>query len=1286
MKKLLKLLILIGLLSGPLWAQQPQTSTAPTYATNSKWVQGVGPGYWPTKGGGFVLHLSAGSIVCNGSTPISYAGGNLTLASNTTSYIQLDATNSCAPLIGLAGFLAGNSPVAIVTTNGSQITSIVDWRPIGVGFAAGNSSLFTSFQLGSNSPITGNSKYFQLTAGPNVTIGSMTGAGSSGNPFIVQLSAAGGGGTPNVNTPVCWATTSALGGDDSNSGLSNVLPKADIYSCIQNFVSSGANGGTIYIYSKSSAAVNACPVGLTTGCGIWLAYSVSYPSPPTGFITISSNGSFQFIGVGGANTFFNKGPQVSVNAGDSTPGHPSIWIAGLNSGMVFKNLAFTSCSPARIGFSPTGSTSDGNATAWNKLFDNVSFRTIDSSGCGPALQVENGSSQIEIDHSQLINNGTANSAFITNYSRTSNVTTVTTTAAIPTSWTTTVANIGIVGSSDPSFNVANVTITVVDTTHFTYPNVGPNATATGFGAQNGAASSSLGQVLVVNQGGGFGSSITMNDDLFYGGGARMFAASQLNSLEVSNSFQEAGFSPAVWAFSGTVNNFLNVNNFVVDDIQTQLPAVRIEAGNSASACQALAVDKVEGPCTLLGGSTNLLTTKNPLLSKQFGLFGNSRLVGQTDISRRGFGPVAAVQTNLTTQNNSPLHTGVTLTQNVTGPDNVTNNAWSATTANAFSSNVYFNLVSEPVAPGYWFGCGAWFQPINTGFLSNNPISVGITSISNTVDLTLASDPTNTSPNNEWGWYWQAIRVGTGSGTGTLGCNFSVTSTHGANYYAPVLIAFPSTIDDNDVAETMNALQTYPSDCVPGQVCGLHGQQLAYDSVATVYVGEPWVVGGGGVTANSLVQTDGSNPSKIVASTTGVYGIASTTASANATIEVARYGTIPCTTDTGGATVGDLAIIGTSTVSFCKDSGQTSSSAIATTARIVGVFRSTATAGNTALVELTPAHFGTNINSPLTTEGDLYYYHSAANARLAIGTVGQCLISNGTDPLWGACSGTTGMVNPMTTVGDIIYGGSSGTPTRLGIGSTNQVLGVNAGIPAWLSPRSAGSTGQLQVANSNALSGITLGGDCTFATPNITCTKSGGVVFSTGAFANISLYALLASPTFSGTLTAPTIVASTQFSGPGTGLSGTAASLNIGGTATKATQLASAPSTCGVVGGAQQFPNGITVAGNPVSCITPSTQIPNISISVPTGTYAANACSVAPITASMPGVYVGPPGAAFGFSPSADANVAGTGFASTGPILYFDPWASLNTLNYKICNNNSSPIVVTVGTTWFVFAK
>jgi len=52
--------------------------------------------------------------------------------------------------------------------------------------------------------------------------------------------------------------------------------------------------------------------------------------------------------------------------------------------------------------------------------------------------------------------------------------------------------------------------------------------------------------------------------------------------------------------------------------------------------------------------------------------------------------------------------------------------------------------------------------------------------------------------------------------------------------------------------------------------------------------------------------------------------------------------------------------------------------------------------------------------------------------------------------------TTGMTNPMTTTGDMVYSSSGSTPARLGIGSTAQVLTVAGGIPSWATPAGGGS--------------------------------------------------------------------------------------------------------------------------------------------------------------------------------------------------------------------------------------
>jgi hypothetical protein len=54
------------------------------------------------------------------------------------------------------------------------------------------------------------------------------------------------------------------------------------------------------------------------------------------------------------------------------------------------------------------------------------------------------------------------------------------------------------------------------------------------------------------------------------------------------------------------------------------------------------------------------------------------------------------------------------------------------------------------------------------------------------------------------------------------------------------------------------------------------------------------------------------------------------------------------------------------------------------------------------------------------------------------------------------------VNPMTTAGDVVYGGASGAETRLAIGTANQVLAVNAGAtaPEWVDASSGGGSNSI----------------------------------------------------------------------------------------------------------------------------------------------------------------------------------------------------------------------------------
>ena len=57
----------IGLaLVAPLFAQQYQSTLAPIFATNAKYVNGVAPGYAPTSGTALVLNLGPGTANCAG--------------------------------------------------------------------------------------------------------------------------------------------------------------------------------------------------------------------------------------------------------------------------------------------------------------------------------------------------------------------------------------------------------------------------------------------------------------------------------------------------------------------------------------------------------------------------------------------------------------------------------------------------------------------------------------------------------------------------------------------------------------------------------------------------------------------------------------------------------------------------------------------------------------------------------------------------------------------------------------------------------------------------------------------------------------------------------------------------------------------------------------------------------------------------------------------------------------------------------------------------------------------
>jgi hypothetical protein len=107
-------------------------------------------------------------------------------------------------------------------------------------------------------------------------------------------------------------------------------------------------------------------------------------------------------------------------------------------------------------------------------------------------------------------------------------------------------------------------------------------------------------------------------------------------------------------------------------------------------------------------------------------------------------------------------------------------------------------------------------------------------------------------------------------------------------------------------------------------------------------------------------------------------------------------------------------------------------------------------------------------NPSTTLGDIEYRSSTANTntRLGIGSSGQVLTVAAGVPSW-----ANTFSNPLTTTGDTIYSSSGTTPARLAIGSTGNILTVAGGVPTWAAPAASGGMTLISEQVLSASSGI-----------------------------------------------------------------------------------------------------------------------------------------------------------------------------------------------------------------------
>jgi len=152
-KKILGLLFAL-LMAIPVFGQQPQASMGQTlYSANSKYTNGIAPGYWPqtqdTPPDSLGVNIGPGTSNCGGGD-VFYAGGQLTMTNNTTNYIDLSATN-CVPEVSIVGYQS-NMHIALVVTSEFAVTSLTDTRTLffrGGGPTGGGQNYFNVKLYGS---------------------------------------------------------------------------------------------------------------------------------------------------------------------------------------------------------------------------------------------------------------------------------------------------------------------------------------------------------------------------------------------------------------------------------------------------------------------------------------------------------------------------------------------------------------------------------------------------------------------------------------------------------------------------------------------------------------------------------------------------------------------------------------------------------------------------------------------------------------------------------------------------------------------------------------------------------------------------------------------------------------------------------------------------------------------------------------------------------------------------------------------------------------------------------
>jgi hypothetical protein len=646
----------------------------------------------------------------------------------------------------------------------------------------------TTAQLGSQVFVIGTGAYIcTITSGPNCG----TWTASSGG---------GGGGGGNWPSGVQFVAPT---GNDVNNGNNWTTAKATIFAALEALPGGSASPptrGNGLVYVTQGAHANP-----TANAGIWIMSSSdpNYASPPAGWLREGS-GSVAIIGDGCQDLISNHsgGYTCQIVGGSSADvNHPALWISGAT-GMLFQNLTLTAGLPAALSLDSNGARNTTGLV--NKRFENVVFEAPNISGLGPNVTIGGNSFNNYFDHIGG-DSVAANVRNISTVSRTSNITTVNTTAAHNLS---TGAHCGLLGVTDTTYNGSYYSITVTGGSSFTVPNTGANGSSSG-----GTVVCDQTMFMVMDGGGaaiGIGLTFITNSE-FNNAGIRFWAnASSNESFNVASTYTENGVSPAIWTVTDSVTGI------IIRDVASADSSVGSVRNDGVYPVW------VENSCPCVGpyvssNAGNTLTTI-PLLNNQSGII-NGYLRANTNIAASSPQAVRYANT-ITLAPASWFFKGGQGT--VTGGQADRDGGSNAATANdtGIADAVVLYNAAPTENPGDWIIGGVWAKQSVAAPIAN-PLVITQTA------LICANAPGTQGPYDgeagSWEWFTIACKIRTIGSGGNLFLQYSIGAGASAGLYEPVLFKIPTgTLTDAEVMEVQQNLRGYSGACAVSNVCDVTG--------------------------------------------------------------------------------------------------------------------------------------------------------------------------------------------------------------------------------------------------------------------------------------------------------------------------------------------------------------------------------------------------------------------------------------------------------------------------------